>query len=139
MCYCASRDFLTKVGEFCHVEWKTDSTMLAIMVCLFLFDFLATLWRAILAYHFVMLCSLVHTLKEEGETNVLNMVASPISEVGQIHLNSAAILFTPTLHFELQSASFLLKSTFILSSSTYIFTPYLASPSSFEPQNLIPF
>ena len=52
----------------------------------------------------------------ERENNIYNLVVSTISEGGQIHLNPAAILFTPTLHFELRSASFLLKPTFILSS-----------------------
>ena len=57
----------------------------------------------------------------ERETNISYLVVSSISEGGHIHLNPAAILFTPTLHFERQSVSFLLKPTFILSSSTCFF------------------
>ena len=63
--------------------------------------------------------------KVEGErdTNISNLVISRISEGGQIHLNPAAILFMPTLQrqYEQQSASFLLKPTFIHSSKTCFF------------------
>ena len=52
------------------------------------------------------------------DTNVHNLVVSPKSEGGQIHLNPAAILLRPTLHLERQSASSPLKPTFTLSSST---------------------
>ena len=51
----------------------------------------------------------------------LNLVLSPTSEGGQIHLNLVAIKFTPTVHFDRQSASSLLKPTFTLFPSTCFF------------------
>ena len=57
-------------------------------------------------------------IKIERDTNAQNVIVSPTSEAGQIHLNPGAILFTSTLHFDRQSAFFLLKRTFALSSST---------------------
>ena len=60
-------------------------------------------------------------VERERDTSVYNMVGSPTSEGGQIHFNPAAIIFTPTLHFNRQNASFLLKPTITLSSLTYFF------------------
>ena len=57
----------------------------------------------------------------QRDTNVYNLVVSPTSEGGQIHCNTASIRFMPTLHFNQQRASSLLKLTFTLSSSTCFF------------------
>ena len=48
------------------------------------------------------------------DTNFYDLVVYSTGESGQIHLNPAAILFTPTLHFDLQNASSLLKPSFTL-------------------------
>ena len=52
------------------------------------------------------------------DTNIYTLVVSPFSEDGQIYLNPTANLFRLTFTIERQSASTLLKPTFILSSST---------------------
>ena len=56
------------------------------------------------------------------ETDVLNVVVSPISKGGQIYHNLVAIWLLPSILVHQQSASFLLKTTAILSSSTCFFT-----------------
>ena len=60
-------------------------------------------------------------LERERETNVENLIISPTRVGGQIHFNLVGIRLTSTIHFDRQSASSLLKPTFILSSSTCFF------------------
>ena len=55
-------------------------------------------------------------IEGERETDVLNLVVSPISDDGQIHFNLVVIRLIPTIH-----DSFLLRLTYLLSSSTCFF------------------
>ena len=85
----------------------------------------------------------MHHLYGDRETNALNLVVSPTSDAGQIHLNPAAIWFTPTFYLDLQSVSFLVNPTsiqhFLLQLASYM-SPYASLSSfDFQSQNLMPF
>ena len=88
-------------------------------------------WNAImffLAFHFTI-------IERERDTNVYNLIVSPTNEGDHIHLNPAAILFMPALHFNRQSSYPLLKTTFALSSSScflYVLSslPFFLWPST---------
>ena len=67
----------------------------------------------------------------ERDTDGYNLVVSTTSEGGQIHLNPEAILLTPTLYFDQQSASSLLKPTFTLFPQPALFgLPFFHWPST---------
>ena len=61
------------------------------------------------------------------------MVVYPMSEGDQIHLNPAAIQLMPTLHFDRQSASSILKPSITLPFSTCFFHVLF----ELQPQNLM--
>ena len=65
-------------------------------------------------------CSVLY-LGEEGETNVLRQEISKTGEGGRSHLKLLAIYLTLIIYLDRQCASFLLKPTITLSSSSCLF------------------
>ena len=77
---------------------------------------------------YVILGIIIFHLKKRHQC--LNLVVSPTSEGGHIHLNTAAMWFTSTLYIDWQSVSSLLNPTVTLSSTTCFFHVVVVSTPS---------
>ena len=89
-------------------------------------------WICNLACLLTHLLNLASIWRERERHQCLQSGSIPTSVCGQIHLNPAAISFTPTLHFDQQRSFSILKPIFTLCSSTCLFNVLFCLPLTFN-------